>query len=202
MTSIRPRRKRTMKMKLWSKGKDKSLVVIQSPVREKGTASLKVKKNLWTFLPKIKRTIRIPPSMMLSSWMGSDFTNDDVVRDASFSDDYIFKLDGMTPKQDGWKISFTAKPGVVGLWKKFEIIVSKGDFLPVESKWFDRKGRLARIMTWDEVKEMGGRRIPTRMTLIPQDKKGYKTIMVYKSIQFNVNVPDSTFSLTRLERKR
>ncbi len=202
LTVTKPRRTRTLTMKTWTRGQDRALVIIQSPAKEKGMATLKVDKNLWNFLPRIKRTIRIPPSMMQASWMGSDFTNDDVVREASLSDDYTYRLVGPSPKPSGWLIRFEAKPKMVGLWKRIELILCPDGTLPLAAKYYDRKDRLARTLTWQDVKIIDGKNIPTRMTLIPEDKKANKTEMVYTSIRFNANVPDRTFSLSELERAR
>jgi len=198
----KPRRTRKLGMKVWTKGEEKALIVIQSPAREKGTASLKVDNNLWNYMPRIKRTIRIPSSMMLASWMGSDFTNDDLVRESSYRDDYTYELVGPTEKPAGWLVRFEAKPDVVGLWLRFELIVDSEGKIPLEAKYFDRRGRLARTIYWDDVKVFDGRRIPARMTLIPEDEEGQKTEMVYHDIDFDVNVPESTFSLSRLEQQR
>lgn len=198
----KPRRTRTLRMKAWTQGEEKALIVVQAPPREKGTASLKVERNLWNYFPRIKRTIRIPPSMMLASWMGSDFTNDDVVRDSSYSDDYLYELVGRSENPAGWTIRFNAKPGTVGLWKRLDLVVSLDGWIPLAATYYDRKDRLARTMYWDDVKDFDGRRIPSRMTLIPQDKEGHKTQFVYLDIDFDVEVPDSTFSLSALERKR
>lgn len=202
LTVTKPRRKRTFRMKVWTKGEEKALVVILSPAREKGIATLKVEKNLWNYLPRIKRTIRIPPSMMLGSWMGSDFTNDDLVRESSYSKDYTYELVGRSDHPPGWLIKFDAKPDVVGLWKRLELVVSEDGRIPVTSTYYDRKDRLARTIYWDTVKEFDGRRLPSHLTLIPEDKEGHKTEMVYLDIDFDVEVPDSTFSLSALERKR
>ena len=200
LTVTKPRRTRTMRMDVWTKGEEKALIVITAPAREKGTASLKVGKNLWNYMPRIKRTIRIPPSMMLGSWMGSDFTNDDVVRESSFKSDYTYELAGKSEDPAGWLIVFRAKPDVVGLWQRIEIVMSSDGTIPLAAKYYDRKGRLSRTMRWDEVKQFGKRRIPARMTLVPEDKEGHKTEMIYEDIEFDVEVPESTFSLSRLER--
>ena len=130
----RPRNERTLEMKVWTKGEEKALIVIQSPAREKDTATLKVDKNLWNYLPRINRTIRIPPSLMMSSWMGSDFTNDDLVRETSFSKDYTYKLAGHSDDPPGWQIDLIARPDVVGLWNKFELIVSENGRIPIQAK--------------------------------------------------------------------
>ncbi len=195
-------RTRAMRMKMWSKGQSHSLIVLESPQRDKGTATLKVEKNLWNYLPKISRTIRIPPSMMLGSWMGSDFTNDDLVKDASYQDDFNATWAGPSKDHDGWVLNLDAKAGKVGLWKRIEMTVTRDGTLPVEAKYFDRKMRLARTMYFEEVKTMGGRRIPSVMRIVPADKKGQSTVMRYLEIKFDAKVPDSTFSLTRLKNAR
>lgn len=198
----KPRRERTLEMKSWTRGEEKALIVIQSPAREKGTATLKVEKNLWNYLPRIKRTIRIPPSMMLASWMGSDFTNDDLVKESSYSKDYDYELVGPSEDPRGWLVRFTAKPDIVGLWNRFELVVSEDARIPLQAKYYDRKDRLARMLHWSEIKVFDGKRIPARMTLIPQDKEGHKTEMIYLDIDFSVDVPEATFSLANLEQKR
>lgn len=198
----KPRNERTLEMKIWTKGQEKALIIIQSPAREKDTATLKVDKNLWNYLPRINRTIRIPPSLMMSSWMGSDFTNDDLVRESSFSEDYTYKLIGHTNNPSGWQIDLIAKPDIVGLWNKFELIVSEDGKIPLQAKYYDRKDRLARTIHWSDVKDFDGHIIPTKMELIPADEEGQKTEMIYSDIQFNVDVPDNMFSLSQLERKR
>ena len=202
LTVVRPRNERTLRMKTWSRGMDKALVVIQAPPREAGTATLKVDKNLWNFLPKIKRTVRIPPSMMLSSWMGSDFTNDDLVREASYTDDYAYELVGPSPSPPGWVIRFTAKPETIGLWEKIDLVVDENGSLPLRAEYFDRRGRLSRVLTWDEVREFDGRILPGRMIVTPEDQEGHQTILRYLSIDFGVDVPESTFSLSNLEQQR
>ncbi|MBN1763734.1 MAG: outer membrane lipoprotein-sorting protein [Sedimentisphaerales bacterium] len=201
----KPRRERRMGMKIWTRGTEKALILIESPAREKGTATLKVDKNLWNYLPRIRRTIRIPPSMMLASWMGSDLTNDDLVRESSFMEDYTYELTGRTEDPAGWLITFEARPDTVGLWKRFELVVSNDGRIPLEARYYDRKDRPARTIYWDQVKDFDGRRIPSHLTLIPEDKdeeEQQKTEMIYHNIQFDVEVPESTFSLSNLEQKR
>lgn len=198
----KPRRTRSLKMHIWTRGEEKVLIVIQSPAREKGTATLKVDQNLWNYLPRIKRTIRIPPSMMLGSWMGSDFTNDDLVREASFSKDYDYSLGGRSEEPAGWLIRFEAKPDTVGLWQRVELVVSEQGTIPLLGRYYDRKGRLARTMLWEDVRVFDGRMIPARMTLLPEDEEDQKTQLIYNDIKFDLDVPESTFSLSALEKQR
>lgn len=201
-TITKPRRTRTMTMSVWTRGEEKTLVVIEASAREKGTATLKVDKNLWNYLPRIKRTIRVPPSMMLGSWMGSDFTNDDLVRESSYREDYVYELAGRSESPPGWLVRFTARPDVVGLWQRFELVVSLDGLIPLKARYYDRKGRLARTLHWDLVTTFDGRRIPARMELVPEDKEGHSTEMVYLEMEFDLDVPESTFSLSRLEQHR
>ena len=199
LTVIKPRLSRKLRMKIWSSGDEKALVLIESPAREKGTATLKVDKSLWNFFPRIKRTIRIPPSMMLQSWMGSDFTNDDLVQESSLVRDYSYEFTGCSTDPAGWILQFTARPDVVGLWKRFVVVLSEDGLIPLKAMYYDRKDRLSRTITWDSITVFNGRKIPARMTLVPEDKEGQKTEMTYLEINFNAEVPESTFSLLQLE---
>ncbi len=202
LTVTKPRRTRTLTMKAWTLGTEKALIVIEKPAREKGTATLKVGKNLWNYLPRIARTIRIPPSMMMSSWMGSDFTNDDLVRESSLIEDYEGKVVGRSDDPDGWIVNLKAKEGTVGLWDRVEYVVSPDGRLPLLARYYDRKGRLARTMTFSDVREFDGRSIPARLELTPVDKEGYTTVLVYDDLKFGVDLPESMFSLSQLERHR
>jgi outer membrane lipoprotein-sorting protein len=196
-----PRTTRSMRMKAWSRGEDEALIIIEAPAREEGTATLRVGSNLWNYLPRIARTIRVPPSMMLGSWMGTDFTNDDLVKESSLHKDFDSRIDRRSESPPGWWIALTVKPNIVGRWARIEILVSDDD-LPIEERHFDRKGRLARTMTFDDIKVFDGRRLPAHMTLTPTDVEGQRTEMRYLDIQFSAPIPDDTFSLSRLERSR
>jgi len=196
-----PRSTRSMRMKAWSRGEDDALIVIEAPPREEGTATLRVGANLWNYLPRIARTIRVPPSMMLGSWMGTDFTNDDLVKESSLRKDFDAHVDRRSDSPPGWWVTLTVKPGIVGRWARIEILVSD-DLLPVEERHYDRKGRLARTIVFDEIKTLGGRRVPAHMVLTPTDVDGQRTEMRYLDIQFDPALPDDTFSLSRLERSR
>lgn len=202
LTIVTPRQTRTLRMRSWSRGQDRALVVIESPSREAGTATLRRDRNLWNFLPRIQRTIRVPPSMMLSSWMGSDLTNDDLTQSTSYRADFVGRVSGRSERPRGWKIRYDAREGVVGLWRRIEFVVSDRGFLPLEARYFDRRMRHARTMRFLDVREMDGRRIPTRMVILPLDRPGHRTEMRYLSVDFDARVPESTFSLTELERRR
>ncbi len=197
---VTPKKTRTLGLRLWGKGEDKALIVIDAPPRDAGTATLKVGKNLWNYLPKISRTIRVPPSMMMGSWMGSDLTNDDLVRDSSYEDDYESEVVGRSEDPPGWKVRMNARPDAVGLWNTVEMVFAYDDWLPVMAQFFDRKDRLSRTMRFGDVKVLGGRRIPTLISIVPEREEGRRTEFRYLDVEFDVELSDDMFSLSHLER--
>ena len=192
---------RSMRLRAWTRGEEEVLVLIEAPPREAGTATLRVGNNLWNYLPKIARTIRVPPAAMLGSWMGTDFTNDDLVKESSLRKDFVARIDRRSDAPAGWWLVLDVKPDVVGRWSRIELLVSD-ERLPVQERHYDRKGRLARTMRFDDVKVLGGRRLPALVSLVPTDSAGQRTEMRYLDVQFNVPLPDDTFSLSRLEQIR
>jgi hypothetical protein len=194
-------------MRTWSKGTEKALIVIDAPPKFKGYATLKVEDNLWNYMPRIARTIRVPPSMMLGSWMGSDFTNDDLVRESSLLDDFEGRLIGRSKDPPGWLVELQAREGAVGVWQRIEYTVSPDGRTPLQAAYYDRKNRLARVMTFDEVRDFGERRVPAHMVLIPTDRDqaplpDRRTELRYLEIEFDAEVGDEIFSLSNLERTR
>jgi outer membrane lipoprotein-sorting protein len=192
---------RSMRLRAWTRGEDEVLVLIEAPPREAGTATLRVGNNLWNYLPKIARTIRVPPAAMLGSWMGTDFTNDDLVKESSLRKDFTARIDRRSAAPPGWWLRLDVKPDVVGRWARIDVLVSD-ERLPVEERHYDRKGRLARTMYFDDVQALGGRRLPAHIALVPTDSAGQRTEMRYLDVEFDVALSDDTFSLSRLERGR
>jgi outer membrane lipoprotein-sorting protein len=192
---------RSMRLRAWTRGEDHVLVLIEAPPREAGTATLRVGNNLWNYLPRIARTIRVPPAAMLGSWMGTDFTNDDLVKESSLRKDFTARIERRSEAPPGWWLTLDVKPGVVGRWARIDVLVSD-ERLPVEERHYDRKGRLARTMRFDDVMVLGGRRLPAHIALVPADTAGQRTDMRYLDVQFDTPLPDDTFSLSRLERVR
>lgn len=190
---------RSLRLRAWTRGENEVLILIEAPPREAGTTTLRVGNNLWNYLPKIARTIRVPPAAMLGSWMGTDFTNDDLVKESSLRKDFAARVDRRSETPPGWWLTLDVKPGVVARWARIEVLVSD-EQLPVEERHYDRKGRLARTMTFDDVKVLGGRRLPVRIALVPTDSTGQRTEMRYLDLEFDVPLSNDTFSLSRLER--
>lgn len=194
-----PHWERTLKMNVWTQGMDKTFIRITYPPKEKGVATLRIGNEMWNFLPKTNKVMKIPPSMMMSSWMGSDFTNDDLVKEFTFLDDYSFEL--ITPENSEENllyILFTPKEGRPIVWGKVIAAVRGLDFIPVEEKFYDEKGQLMRVMHFKNIQELGGRTIPSVLELIPLNKEGHATVIEYKAIEFNRKIPEETFSLRNL----
>ncbi|NOY78615.1 MAG: outer membrane lipoprotein-sorting protein, partial [Calditrichaeota bacterium] len=162
------------------------------------------KNEIWNWIPTIQRVIKIPPSMMLQPWMGSDFTNDDLVRESSIVNDYTQSILG-EEKVDGrlcYKIKLTPKPEAGVVWGKVILWISKAGYLELKAEFFDEDGKLVKTMLASRVRKMGGRTIPTHLEMIPQNKPGHKTILDYRKIKFNIKIRPSFFSVQNMKRVR
>ena len=196
-----PALQRDIRMDSWDDRPNNSFFIrILSPKKDRGTTFLKVGPNLWMYIPKLERDIRIPPSMMLSSWMGSDFSNDDLVKSSSIVEDYTHRI---IERTDGMLVvESLPKPDAPVVWGKKLIHRLKVDGMPVAAEYFDEHGKLIRRMAFEAVENMGGRRIPTRWVMQPADKPGNKTIMVIESIAFDIPIPAGTFERANLKRRQ
>ncbi|UCD17709.1 MAG: outer membrane lipoprotein-sorting protein, partial [Candidatus Zixiibacteriota bacterium] len=187
----------------WSEGMNKTFIRITSPKKEKGVATLRIENEMWNYLPKTDKVIKIPPSMMMSSWMGSDFTNDDLVKEYSLFEDYTYELARVeNPRDDCHYISCIPNENVPVVWKNVIIAARKKDHIPLWQKYYDEKGRLMRLLTYDDVREFDGRMIPSVMEMIPQNKEGHKTIIRYIDIKFDIKLDKETFTLRRLRSSK
>jgi len=193
---------RTMTMENWTKGKEMSLVRILSPLKEKGTVSLKNENTMYTYLPKTDRVIRLTTGMMMGSWMGSHFTNDDLVRESRLSEDYDPQIlyEGVRDGENIIEFALVPKPDAPVVWGRIVITVRTGDLLPLASFYFDEDMVLARTLTFSDIREMGGRLIPAVMHMVPADKPEEYTELIYERIEFDIELPDSLFSLMQLRR--
>lgn len=204
MTIVRPSWTREMTLKTWSKGDEYSLILLTEPARDKGTAFLKRDKEIWNWQPRIDRSIKLPPSMMMQSWMGSDFTNDDLVKQSFVVTDYDHKILG-TETLHGRKcyhIEMIPKEDAAVVWGKVEIWIDHKDFLQLQTKFYDEDGYLVNTMLGKEVKMLGGELLPSILELIPAEEEGNKTIIEYVTLEFDVKMNDTFFSIQNMKRVR
>jgi hypothetical protein len=194
-----PHWQRTLLLKAWSEGMEKFLARILEPKKEAGIASLKIGTEMWNYLPKIGKVIKIPPSMMMGAWMGSDFTNDDLVKEYTFVDDYSFRLLPGSGNSEPLLIECIPKPKVPVVWGKIIIGVARDGYLPVFQRYFDEKGQLVREIVFREIKDFGGHRMPSVMEVVSLVKKGNKTVIRYLEADFRTPLPRDVFSLSALQ---
>jgi outer membrane lipoprotein-sorting protein len=197
MTVKTKRYERTMSLESWSLGKDYSLVRILTPKKERGTSTLKAGKTLYTYLSKTDRTIKITSAMMGGSWMGSHFTNDDLVHDSRLADD--FTIQRVKSPEDQYRFELIAKPKAAVVWGKIEVTVRKSDLQPLSQLFFDEKGRKVRMLEFSDHKTIGDRTMPTRMVMKPLDGSGEYTEVRWDNIDFGVKLKKSFFSIQNLK---
>jgi outer membrane lipoprotein-sorting protein len=187
MTIETPNWKRTLEIDSDVAGKKEALSTITSPAKEKGIRTLRIENNMWNYFPKLKRKVAVSSSMLLASWMGSDFTNDDILKASSMSADYDHKFleDKVIDGQKLRAIENTAKSNSKVMWPKIITYASKEDCLPRFNHYFDKQGTLKRTLAFSEIKNMDGHKVPTFWEMKPEDDKTKKTTVTYKSIQFD-----------------
>jgi outer membrane lipoprotein-sorting protein len=204
MTIVKPDWSREMSMKVWALEPNYAIIYITDPARDKGTVTLKRKTEVWNWLPSVQKVIKIPPSMMLQSWMGSDFTNDDLVRESSVIKDYTHQLLGEEKMAglDCYKIQLNPKPDAGVVWGKLITWIAKDNYLEPKVEYYDEDGFLVKSYVGSNAQFMDGRKIFTHWEMIPEDKPGNKTIMDYNKIQFNIKIDESFFSEQNMKRVR
>ncbi|UCD63108.1 MAG: outer membrane lipoprotein-sorting protein [Candidatus Zixiibacteriota bacterium] len=199
MEIVTPHWQRTLVMKAWSQGMDKTFIRIESPKKDKGVATLRIENEMWNYLPKTNKVIKIPPSMMMSSWMGSDFTNDDLVKEFSLFEDYSYELIEMEGDRDDLVyVNCIPREDLPVVWGNIVIAAQEKDYIPVWQKFYDEEGQLMRVWVYSDVRQFGGRAIPAAMEMLPQTKEGHKTVIRYTKLEFDVGVGDEVFSLRNL----
>lgn len=194
------RNKRTMKMEVYSLGKDKSFIKILYPKKDKGITFLKLDNNMWQYVPKIERIIKIPASMMLQSWMGSDFSNDDLVKESSILDDYNHEI--IFEDENIYKIKLIPKEDAAVVWSQVIMSISKKYFLPLESEYYDEDNKKQRVLYYKDIKKIKDRFYPTYWEMIPlsEDKSGHKTTVLVDDVIFDEEIPSSYFTKLALKK--
>ena len=204
MSIATERWQRTKTIEIWSEGTEKALIRILEPRKEAGMATLKVSSDIWNYLPKVSRTIRIPSSMMMASWMGSHFSNDDLVKESRLIRDYEIEVafEGEREGTQVWEFELHPRPDAPVVWGRINYRVRRDDLMPLWAKYYGEDGELKRTMEFSEFQKLGGRLVPAKMTLTPADKPGEFTEVVYSELEFNIELPADTFSLASLRRRK
>ena len=202
MTISTPRWQRTLGLKVWIERPKRSFVRIVSPAKEAGIGSLRLGAEMWNYLPNVERVIKIPPSMMLQPWMGSDFTNDDLVKESSILEDYTHKRLGPVELEGQLveRVEATARPEAAVVWGRILYWVRKSDFVPLKQEFYDERGELVRTMSYSDVREVGGRRVPTRWQMRPRGKAGNVTTLVLKSAVYDQPIGAEIFTQRHLQK--
>lgn len=196
--------KRSLTMEVWSLGTEYSLIRVTAPAKEAGTATLKAENDIWNYLPKVDRTIKVPASMMSGSWMGSHFTNDDLVKESRLVEDYDIEtsFEGERDGVEVWEFTLTPKPEAPVVWGSIEFRVRKDDYMPLWARYYDEDGELARTLEYGDYQVMDGRKVPAVMNMVPEDEPGERTTVIYEDLEFNIDLDESFFSLQSLKRRR
>jgi len=200
MTVVRERGTRELEMESWSKGDDEALIVIRAPAREAGAATLRTDEGLWNYAPRADRLIRIPTGLLSESWMGSHFTNDDLMRETSYLDDYDAEIG--TEERGGvtyLKATLIPKPDAPVVYSALVFLITPGDWIPVRSEYYD-DGDMIRAMDFDQIQTIAGKQIPMRMTILPTDEPTERTVIEYLELELDIPVDDQLFTRQGLRR--
>jgi outer membrane lipoprotein-sorting protein len=198
----RPTWTRTMSMKGWTKGEEYSMIVVTAPAKDAGTVFLKRVKEIWNWLPNIERVVKLPPSMMSQSWMGTDLTNDDLVKASSRIDDYNHKIvgDSVIEGRKCWKIEMIPLPQAAVVWSKVNMWIDRKDYLELRLEFYDEDNKLVNVMQCSDIRTIGGRVMPIKLEMIPVEKKGQETIITYNSAVFNQPISVDFFTTQNMKK--
>ena len=192
---------RTLTLEQWSKGKNKHLIKVLKPKKEKDLATLRVDTNVWNYMPKVKKVVKIPSSMMSSSWMGSHFSNDDLVKQSRMVKDYDFSIsfEGIRDGIDIVEITCFPKMNAAVVWGKVEVIVYREDFIPLRLIYYDEDLNLSRKLEFSNIQIIDNKKIPLKMQMVPENEPGESTTIQWKEIKFDLTISDDFFSLRKLQ---
>jgi len=196
---------RRLRFQSWDDRSGKrSFIRVLEPPKDRGSAFLKLQQNLWSYVPRVERTIRVPPSMMLQSWMGSDFTNDDLVRESSTLDDYEHRWLGVAPSHQGVRafvIEHLPREGAPVVWGRIVVWVDAAKSAPLRQEFYDEAGEKLRVLTMGDFRDVGGRWYPHHWAMLPLDKAGHETAIDVNEIRFDEKFADEIFTQRNLTRK-
>ena len=193
---------RTLRLNIWMNRPARSFVRVTAPAKEAGIGSLRIASEMWNYLPSVERVVKIPPSMMLQPWMGSDFTNDDMVKESSAVNDYTHKIVG-TEIVDGkpvYQIESLPKPDAAVVWGKVIYLIRKEDAIPIRQSFFSERGELIRVLTFSDIKIMDGRLMPTRWEMRPVSKPENSTVVTLKAARYDRPIDPEIFTQRNLQK--
>ena len=192
---------RTLTLEQWSKDKNKHLIKVLKPKKEKNLSTLRVDNNVWNYMPKVKKVVKIPSSMMSYSWMGSHFTNDDLVKQSRMAKDYDFSIsfEGIRDEIDIVEIICIPKKNAAVVWGKVEVVVYRENFIPLRLIYYDEDLNLSRKLEFSNIQIFDNKKIPLQMQMIPEDEPGESTTVQWKEIKFDLTISDDFFSLRKLQ---
>jgi len=199
---------RTVAFRAWDDRSGKrSFIRILSPAKDAGTTFLKLHPNLWMYIPRVERTTRIPPSMMLQSWMGSDFTNDDLVNESSELDDYDHRLLGIDPHPEGaegqrcYVVEYRPHEDAPVVWGRIVSWIESEHSTPVRQDFYDEDGERLRTIRFSDIRPVQGRYFPHGWLMRPLDREGYETRIEIGKVRFDQAFDDSMFTTAYMRKK-
>ncbi len=204
MTIVRPKYKRSLEFKSWSETNKSALTLITNPAKEKGQTFLKSGNNMWSWNPTIQRIIKLPPAMMSQGWMGSDYSNDDILKESSLVTDYTHKLiqseniDG----SDCYVIELMPLENADVVWGKIILWISKDEYISLKAEYYDEDLQLVKTHLAYTIKTFDGRRLPSVMEIIPADEPGNKTVVTIVNMKFNIAIEKDFFSQQNMKQIR
>lgn len=203
MNINRPDWQRSMTMKSWTKGLKHSLVRVVKPKKDAGSGNLLIEDNMWTYAPKINRVIKLPSSMMNQSWMGSDFTNNDLAKADDIVEQYQHKIIA-TESHDGktvYVIESIPKDDAPVVWGK-EVLKVRADYIMLSHEFYDQEGKLVKKLTANDIKKIGGKIVAARIRMQKIEKPDEWTEVIIDEARFGIKIPDQVFSLSNLRNPR
>jgi len=198
MKIVSQNHERTMKMQSWSDGTKKSFVKITYPPKERGITFLSLENEMWQYIPKIERVIKIPPSMMLQNWMGSNITNDDMVKQSSLIEDYDARV--LEKNATIISIELLPKEDAAVVWGKIITNIDTRTYTSVRDIFYDEEGKEVREFLYENVKKIGEYYFPTYWKIQPSDKKESFTEIHIEDVQYDINISKHYFEKSALKR--
>jgi len=204
MTIVRPKYKRSLEFKSWAETNKSALTLITNPAKEKGQTFLKTGNNMWSWNPTIQRIIKLPPTMMSQGWMGSDYSNDDILKESSLVSDYTHKLikSEKIDVNDCYVIELMPLENADVVWGKIILWISKDEYISLKAEYYDEDLQLVKTHLAYTIKTFDGRRLPSVMEIIPADEPGNKTVVTILNMKFNIAIEKDFFSQQNMKQIR